>query len=359
MIESIVELAKAKSPEKRRAIMEHVSELFVEGADFYKDDELALFNTVLEGLLETISLSDKQALAAKLSRIDQVSRSLALALASDHESVAAGILQSSAVLTSEDLLKVAKTNGQGHLLALSKREHVEPRLTDILLERGEKPVHRSLAQNPGAEFSKWGKRMLVKLADTDETLRETLCARQDLDDTHKDLLFAQMSDEAARKLRMLLDANSGIVDDLFKTAGDILTSQQMKKHSRRIEAKAYLKEIRSGHRTLGKVIARLSISNALIDIIYILSELAGIERKYVANAMARKQSDALAIVCKAVGVDDVGYAALSRARCTYMRLPETAGEKWLSEFRVLKDADARRALGFIKLRLKTAESEAA
>jgi len=359
MIESIVELTKSKSPEKRRAIMEHVSELFIEGADFYKDDELSLFNTVLEGLLESISESDRGALSEKLSRIDQVSRSLAFALASDHETVAASMLQSSAVLTNEDLLKIAKTNGQGHLLAISKRENIEPRLTDVLLERGDKPVHRSLAQNPGAEFSKWGKRMLVKLASSDDTLRETLCARPDLDDKHKDLLFAQMSDDAAKKLRMLLDTNAGIVDDLFKTAGNILTSQQMKKHSRRIEAKVYLKEVRSGHRTLGKVIARLAISNALVDIIFILSELAAIDRKYVANAMGRKQSDALAVVCKAVGVDDTGYAALCRARCTYMKLPEAAGEKWLSEFRVLKDADARRALGFIKLRLKTMESEAA
>ncbi|WP_172972172.1 DUF2336 domain-containing protein [Roseibium aquae] len=359
MIESIIALAQSKSPEKRRKIMDHVSELFVEGAEIYKDDELHLFNKVLEGLLETMCVSDKCRLSQKIAKIDQISRDLAFALASDQETVAENILRHATALTDADLLKIAKTKGQGHLLAISQRDQVQPRVSDVLIERGDLPVHQSLAANPGAAFSKWGERMLVKRAESDPTLRETLCVRPDFDEKQREGLFEQMSDEAASKLRSLLDTNAQIVEDLFRSAGAIIAEHKVKTRGRSVAAKAYLQDIRRGQRSLDKVITRLALSNALEDVVHLLSEMSGIHRAYIKNGMSRRNGEALAIISKACGLGDLGYSALCRARCRQMKLPESAGEKWLADFRVLKEADARRALAIIKLQLKSMESQAA
>jgi uncharacterized protein (DUF2336 family) len=53
-------------------------------------------------------------------------------------------------------------------------------VTDILIRRGELPVHRRLAASSDARFSEDGMSRLVKQAETDDTLTETLGLRIDL-----------------------------------------------------------------------------------------------------------------------------------------------------------------------------------
>ena len=59
-------------------------------------------------------------------------------------------------LDNATLLEQAQTKGQDHLLAISKRKSLDTAITDVLVERGDKPVMLSVANNPGAAFSESG-----------------------------------------------------------------------------------------------------------------------------------------------------------------------------------------------------------
>ena len=56
------------------------------------------------------------------------------------------------------LVENAKTKSQEHLLAITKRKSLAETVTDVLVERGDRDVALSVAQNAGAKFSETGYR---------------------------------------------------------------------------------------------------------------------------------------------------------------------------------------------------------
>ena len=70
----------------------------------------------------------------------------------DEIAVAAPVLTGSRRLTTNDLVEIAQTKGQAHLLAISERSALEPAVTDILLDRGDRKVVAVVATNCKCAF---------------------------------------------------------------------------------------------------------------------------------------------------------------------------------------------------------------
>ncbi|MEP2707215.1 MAG: DUF2336 domain-containing protein [Roseibium sp.] len=359
MLKDLLILAQDSTPEKRHQLVEHVTDLFVSGADSYQAEEITLFNTVLESMLPSMDPDQKQTISEQLAPIDTTSHEVALALAKEEIDIARPMLTSSDSLKTEDVLRLAKTMGQGHLLAISKRSHLESNVTDILLERGERPVKQSVAANTGAGISDWGTRLLVKLAGSDDTIRDAMMERTDITESDYEKLINQMPPKQAEQVRNLRDQNEELVHDLFHKASKAVTSSKLERRATRINAKATLKELRSGQRTLGKAITQLALSNNLFDICFLLSEMAGLDQKYVTNVMVRYDGTGIAVLCRAMSVDDNDYVALCRARASQNKQPTTTVDKWIEDYQNLTNRDARRLLSFMKIRLGTLEAQAA
>jgi uncharacterized protein (DUF2336 family) len=94
--------------------------------------------------------------------------------------VAGPVLLQSERLSSGDLVEIAKSKGEAHLLAIAGRSLVDESVTDVLLERGSKEVYYKLAQNHGAIFSKASFTILVNYAKSDEFLAEQVGQRLDV-----------------------------------------------------------------------------------------------------------------------------------------------------------------------------------
>ena len=94
--------------------------------------------------------------------------------------VAAPVLARSGRLSDNDLLTIATTRGQDHLLALSHRDSLNEPLTDVLIKRGDMRVSRALAHNTGAKFSGDGYATLVQRASDDQELALQLGVRADM-----------------------------------------------------------------------------------------------------------------------------------------------------------------------------------
>ncbi|MFC6655751.1 DUF2336 domain-containing protein [Roseibium salinum] len=346
-------------PGKRHQLVDHVTELFANGADSYRTEEITLFNSILEGMLPVMEQEQKKAVSEQLAPIDSTSPKLAYALAREEIDIARPMLTSSNALKPDEILQLARTMGQGHLLAISKRKHLEAQVTDVLLERGEKPVKQSVAANSGAEFSDWGSRLLIKLAESDEKIRDAMMERTDVTEDDYEKLISQMPEQQQAKIRKLRSENETLIQDLFQKASKIVASSKLERRATRINAKATLKEIRAGQRSLGKAITQLSLSNNLFDICFLLSEVAGLEQKYVTNVMVRYDATGVAVLCRALGVEDQDYLALAKARASHNKQPLTTVDNWIAAYRSLSDKDARRLLSFMKIRLSSLETVAA
>lgn len=178
-----------------------VTELFAHGAERYSAEHVALFDDVIGRLAQEIEVKARAKLASRLASFSNAPRKVVSRLASDDEIEVAGpLLTHSPVLDESDLLKTAQTKSQDHLLAISQRPALSEAITDVLVDRGNRRVVRTVAQNTGARFSNAGFRMMVKRATGDELLAEHVGVRADIPRTHFLKLVEQASDSVKTKL---------------------------------------------------------------------------------------------------------------------------------------------------------------
>jgi len=140
----------------------------------------------------------------------------------DEIDVAAPVLTSSKRLTDDLLVENAQTKGQGHLMAISRRQPLAAAVTDVIVERGSPEVVRCVAANPAARFSSRGYVELTRRAGRDEELLVSVGLRPDLPRSLLLQLLARASDLArAKLLASYPHAAREISEAVRQTADDI------------------------------------------------------------------------------------------------------------------------------------------
>jgi uncharacterized protein (DUF2336 family) len=156
---------------RRVETLRRVTDLFVNGAVDYSEEQVALFDDVFQCLIRHIEVSAKALLSNRLAPIDtappQTVRTLAL---DDVIEVAGPVLTQSVRLDDDTLIETARSKSQAHLMAISRRKILSNAVTDVLVLRGDDAVVHSTVNNPGAEFSERGFSRLVNRAQGDDEL---------------------------------------------------------------------------------------------------------------------------------------------------------------------------------------------
>jgi uncharacterized protein (DUF2336 family) len=94
-------------------------------------------------------------LSARLAPAEHAPFEVIQRLARDNEiAVAGSVLTGSNIQRTSDLVEIASTKGQDHLLAISGRENLPEAVTDVIVDRGESRVIRKLANNAMRAFPK-------------------------------------------------------------------------------------------------------------------------------------------------------------------------------------------------------------
>lgn len=169
------------SSEKRVEMLRRVTDLFLNDADRLNEQKIGLFDDVLLHLIQRIETKALVQLSTNLTAVDQAPAKVIGRLARDQEiSIAGPVLGQSNRLADQDLIEIAKSRGQEHMLAISGRSTLATSVTDVLVERGDRNVTHRLARNSGARFSEAGFATLVKKAESDGGLAEKLGQRLDI-----------------------------------------------------------------------------------------------------------------------------------------------------------------------------------
>ena len=163
---------------RRVETLRRVTDLFINGAVDFSNEQIGLFDDVFQCLMEHIETSAKALLANRLAPIDTAPPLTIRALAFDDLiEVAAPVLSRSERLDDEALIETARNKSQAHLLAISTRRVLSGAVTDVLVLRGNDEVIQSTINNPGAEFSERGFTRLVNRAEGDDYLATCLGMR--------------------------------------------------------------------------------------------------------------------------------------------------------------------------------------
>jgi len=130
------------------------------------------------------------------------------------------VLERSPRLDDEDLVAIARGQAQDHLLALSRRLELSDNVTDVLVERGDDRVARSVAENEGAKVSERSLARLVERASADAGLYDRLRRRRDLPLEE----LAHMIEIARERVRDSLKHEfSGMVEQVVNIAVEQVT----------------------------------------------------------------------------------------------------------------------------------------
>jgi uncharacterized protein (DUF2336 family) len=188
---------------RRVEMLRSITDLFMAGGvDYADDDQLQLFDDVFACLVQNIEVSARAELARRLAPHHAAPRRIIHRLAFDDAiEVAEPVLTQSTRLDDAALIENARTKGQAHLLAISRRTQLSGAVTEVLVERGDDDVIASTAANPGAEFFENGFAKLVERAEGDERLTACVGSRAGVPRHHLLRLLAKASDAVREKLQ--------------------------------------------------------------------------------------------------------------------------------------------------------------
>jgi uncharacterized protein (DUF2336 family) len=210
----------------------------------------------------------------------------------DDANVAGPVLVQSERLAERDLLLIAGSKGQHHLLTLAQRKRLSQRLTDALIARGDHAVLGALIRNRRARFSAGGWRRLHERTRTDEALSTELARR---------------SEEEANE-----HAHNGGEAEVYRRARD------------------------------GK----------LDETAAALANLSGIPSDAVERALLSQRADVVLVIAKAVGLSSMTTEALVRLRGADRGMSAEDVAQTLAKFNRLPRDSARRVLNFFRIRLE-------
>jgi len=195
----IQQLIQEPSPEVRAGIAAKVSEGF--NRSRFTENESRVAIDIFRLLLRDTAHIVRKAIAEELKTNEYVPHDIIRALANDVPDIALGIIESSTVLTDDDLEELIKATGNiDKWMAVSRRKTVSARVSRALVETANAQVVSSLLNNSNAEI---GETDIEKIAEEyrgDQSVMEALICRGGLSTAFAEKLFALMADQFKRVL---------------------------------------------------------------------------------------------------------------------------------------------------------------
>ena len=206
LIPGLDEIVRRGDPKRRGEIAGAIAALFFQDAAKLGPELVGLFDNLLVDLVPHAELASRAELAERFSWLDNAPPHLVGQLARENEiMVASPVLRRSPVLDDDALIEIARLKGQGHLLAMTERPTLSVKVTDVLVERGDRDVVRRAAGNAGATFSPDGYSELIKRAAQDGVLTLKIGQREDLSGEHLKALLNGTLDVIRRRLSSVVN----------------------------------------------------------------------------------------------------------------------------------------------------------
>src|SRR5687768_13657842 len=120
LIPALEDVIQHGSPEKRATTLQRIANLFIDGSPHFNEDHVALFDDVLCRLVVEIEAKVRAAMSNSLAPITNAPSNLMHRLARDDDIAVAGpVITQSVRLNETDLVEIARTKGQAHLVAIA------------------------------------------------------------------------------------------------------------------------------------------------------------------------------------------------------------------------------------------------
>jgi len=341
------------SPERRALMLQQITALFIDGAEGFSEDVVGLFDNVLSRLIEEIETKARTELANRLAPVGNAPVKVVRRLATDNEIAVAGpLLRQSSRLNEADLIGIAQTKSQAHLLAISSRAGIAELVTDALVKRGDREVARSLARNRTAQLSDVSFVALVGQAHADSVLAEGVGLRPDIPPRLFRELLLKATVVVQQRLLTSADAatQAEIRRVLAKVSGDVGSKSHPRDYT---AARRVVAELRQQGRLNERQLVEFAKRSRYEETVASLELLCRVPIDVVEQLMSGDRPDPILILCKAAGWGWPTARAVIQSR-PHVQASSHALDNAFSNFERLSPATAQRVMRFWQARTTAA-----
>jgi hypothetical protein len=339
MLHSLFKLAAETSSDARRRLLHAVTDLF-----FYDPEPTGMskhhYGEIALRALPHLDAEARQGYADEVAAEPNLPRSVANALAGDPESVVARlVLRLSPVLTDRDLAAIALNQSQEHLAAIAERVRLSEDITDILVERGDNGVLKTVGGNEGAEFSDEGFDLLLERGREEPGIPRTVAVRSDLSEGR-----------AERVMRVL--AELGEDAEIGSQSEAAAIARQARQQ--RLEVNQLLKDVKSKARVVDDVIIMLAQEDRAYHLAQVIARSSDIGVEQALRALLRRDVSGIALACRALDVGFPAFAAILGLRSRRLMFANKDTEEDLRRYAQIDMTAAERGMRFIRMKAKVA-----
>jgi uncharacterized protein (DUF2336 family) len=346
LIPELEDIVQHGSPRRRAQALRRITTLFLDGAGLFNEDHVRLFDDVFNRLIDEIESKARAELSHRLAPLGNAPGELISRLARDDDiSVAGPVLRQSRRLAEVELVQIAETKSQAHLLAISSRAGIAETVTNVLVRRGDRSVAHSVAENRGAVLSDDSFTVLVARSEGDDALAERVGQRPDIPPP----LFRAL----------LLKATAVVQARLFAAATPEVQAEirsVLARVSKEVGTKSAPRDYRAAQSTVAALRQRGQLNEGQIldfakasqydEMIAGLAELCAVPIDVVDRLMGGERPDPILILCKSVGWGWPTARAIMGARLGPKANSSQGLDAAYSNFERLTAATAARVIRF-------------
>lgn len=348
MIPGLESVVKDGSGEKRAQALRQITALFLDGSGRFNAEHVRLFDDVFLMLINEIEGKALVELSRQLAPVSDSPVSVVRRLAKDDDIMIAGpMLAQSPRLVTADLVDIASTKSIDHLFAISSRFRIEEPVTDIIVRRGDLMVKRKLAGNAGARLSDNGFTALLRSAEHDSVLAETVALRTDIPDH----LFRELLTRATDVVRQRLLTNARPETQAHIRAVLAKVSDEVSRKPLRdfTQAQEQVRVLAQAGTLTEEQLADFARSKEYDSTVAALSQLTEVPIDVVERLMNGDRPDPILILCKAAGYSWPTVRNIIQARLGSRGKAAPTLETAHSNFDKLSAATAQRVVRFWQL----------
>lgn len=288
------------SAEKRAETLRRITTLFLDSAQFFNRDHVALFDDVIGCLIAEIEAKAMAELARRIAPVPNAPAGVVTTLAKNDDIEVAGPVLQGAAISDPDLKYIAETKSQAHLLALSTRAGLSEALSEILVERGDREVSRSIATNHKAQLSETAFTTLVKRAEQDGVLAEKVGRRTDIPPRLFRQLLMQASDVVQKRLLASAkpDTQAEIRRVLAKVTDEVAAKAAPRNYT---AALATVRALHKENKLSEANVADYAKTSQYEETIASLATLCAVPVEVVDRLMSGERPDPVLILAKSAG----------------------------------------------------------
>ena len=293
----------------RRQLAKRLADAICLPASKLTPQERHMAGDVLVELLRSTDVDIREAVARRLTMLNEAPRTILVILAKDDIKVARHVLEKSKSLSDSDLIQIARKVSGEHRKVIALRRNLSDAVVDTLVEFMEEEVCETILKNQNAALSETAIQRILTISRSHKPYIGLLIKREELRPSHG-LTMYWWAESADRKriLHRFAVTREVLQDscaDLYPLAArdgwqDAGVRKALQFIERRQRNRAAAE--RSRHGSLEEAIAAVATTGLTREITEDISYMAGIKPATGAQILTDKGGEALAILCKAPGL---------------------------------------------------------